>query len=153
MDVDELVGLWHSAPYDYGSMEASELALLSDGTGWGTVANAAGGISLTLLTWRRLGADVLELRETAVISGTWQVDRPDQLRADEPPVPLDEVTRVRYELVHETPPLATSPTKAVRFDSPLLFAHSYAFIRSGITVADRPTVEPLAGHQPPPPVG
>jgi hypothetical protein len=29
-DVDELVGLWDSGPFAYGSMESSELALLSD---------------------------------------------------------------------------------------------------------------------------
>ena len=144
MDADELVGLWHSAPYEYGAMESSELALLSDGTGWGTVANAAGGISLTLLTWRRLGADVIAIKETKVISGTWEAGQPDHLLPDGPPMSLEEVTRVRYELVHETPPLATSPTKAVRFDPALMFAGSYAFIRSGVTLADLPTIEPAA---------
>jgi hypothetical protein len=42
-DDDDLVGLWDSAPFDYGVMESSQLGLLADGTGRGVRSTFGGG--------------------------------------------------------------------------------------------------------------
>src|SRR5690606_22906816 len=63
-DPDELIGLWDSAPYAYGSIESSTLALLSDGTGWATWESVAGARELVLLAWSRNGTDSFSLNGT-----------------------------------------------------------------------------------------
>jgi hypothetical protein len=139
-DLDELVGLWDSGPYAYGSMESAELALLPDRTGWSTWSSFGGGMELIRLRWRRLGTAVISIREIELTSGTWEPGRPDCIISDQPPRPLDEETRLRYELVRETPPLASAPMKSIKLDRPFMFAYAYALTRPDVVAADMPAV-------------
>jgi len=137
---DELVGLWDSGPYAYGVMESSELALLPDGTGWSTWSNVAGGMELIRLTWRRLGAAVIRIREIDLTSGSWEPDRRNCIITGQPSSPLNEEILLRYELVRETPPLASAPMLAIKFDRPFMFADAYALARSDVVPTDLPAV-------------
>ncbi|MGW2742997.1 hypothetical protein [Streptomyces sp. NPDC001450] len=99
-----LIGHWDSSPFAYGVMEASGLALLDDGRGTGTVANA-------------LGEDVTEF--------AWHCPEPGVLEV------RDEhggVERVRHVVAPAVPVHATDPVPAVRFEPPLFFAREYARI-------------------------
>lgn len=59
---EALIGHWSGSPFEYGVMEASELELRADGTGWSLLANLTGEY-VTRLTWRCPEAGVLELRD------------------------------------------------------------------------------------------
>ena len=137
---DELVGLCDSGPYAYGSMESSELALLPDGAGWSTWSSFGGGMSLIRLVWRRLGSAVISIRKVELTSGTWEPGRPNCIITDQPARPLDVQTRLRYEPVRETPPLASTPMKAIKLDRQFMFAYAYALIRPDVVGTDMPAV-------------
>jgi hypothetical protein len=136
---DELVGLWDSGPYAYGVMESSELALLPDGTGWSTWSNVAGGMELIRLVWHRLGRAAIYIREIELTSGSWEPDRKGCIITDQPSRPLSEEIRLRYELVRETPPLASDPMQAIKLDRPFMFADAYALVRRDVVPTDMPT--------------
>lgn len=137
---DELLGLWDSGPYAYGVMESSELALLADGTGWSTWSNVGGGMELIRLAWRRLDTAVISITEIELTSGTWQPDRPNTLISDRRPRPVGKQIRLRYELVRETPPLASAPMQAIKLDRPFMFAHAYGLTRPDVAATDMPAV-------------
>lgn len=137
---DELVGLWDSGPYAYGVMESGQLALLPNGTGWSTWSNAAGGMELIRLAWRRLDTAAISIKEIELTSGTWEPDRPNCIITDRPPLPLDDEIRLRYELVRETPPLASTPVQAIKLDRPFMFANAYALARPHVAATDMPAV-------------
>ena len=135
---DELVGLWDDSAYGYGAMESSTLALLPDGTGWGTWENAAGGAELVDLTWSRIGPDVFSVHELQIVSGCWDPERPGTILYEDAPSALADVTQVRYELVDEAPFMASEPVLVLRLDQPLMFARAYALSRRVVTPEDRP---------------
>ena len=137
---DELVGLWDSGPYAYGVMESSELALLPDGTGWSTWSNVGGGMELIRLAWRRLDTAVISIKEIELTSGTWQPDRPNTIISAARPMRIDKQIRLRYELVRETPPLASTPMLAIKLDRPFRFAYAYALARPDVAGTDMPAV-------------
>jgi hypothetical protein len=141
-DIDELVGLWDSQPFEYGSMEASQLALLADGSGWAVWANAAGGLELTVLEWQRLDANHFGIAEKQLISGTWDSTRPGCVMCNESPMSVDDSAQFEYELFPQVPPLADSlvPVQALRLDKSFQFARTYALIRRDVVEADRPSV-------------
>ena len=141
-DVDELIGLWDSGPYDYGSMESSRLALLPDGSGWTEWANAGQGMSLALLRWERLDAGQFSLTATHRFSGRWDPERPGVIVCPGPPRLLRDETRFRYELRQETPPLGNEPVESLRLDRPLEFAQEFALVQRDVTETDRPVVTP-----------
>lgn len=72
MQPEELIGLWDSAPYDFGATESTRLALLADGGGWtavtGRSADAGTGDAarpaprLRTLTWDCPRPELLEIR-------------------------------------------------------------------------------------------
>ncbi|MFG2121351.1 hypothetical protein [Streptomyces sp. NPDC048710] len=99
-----LIGHWDSSPFDYGVMEASELAFLDDGRGTGTLANA-------------LGEDVTEF--------AWHCPEPGVLEVHDE---YGGVERVRYTVTPAVPVYATDPVPAVRFEPALFFAREYARI-------------------------
>ena len=121
-------------------MESSELALLPDGTGWSTWSNVGGGMELIRLVWRRLDTAVISIKEIELTSGTWQPDRPNTIISDRRPLPVDKQIRLRYELVRETPPLASTPMQASKLDRPFMFAHAYALARPDVAAPDMPAV-------------
>jgi hypothetical protein len=139
-DDDDLVGLWDSAPFDYGAMESSQLGLLADGTGWGLWSNLGGGMELTLLTWRRPGNAVLEVVEKELVSGRWEPRRPGQILSTGRRTSLDTRSRYRYTIVRERPPLGDEPVRALRLDRPLQFVTDYAFVRHAVGPADMPAI-------------
>ena len=134
MPADDLIGLWDSAPFDYGSMESSKLALLPDGTGWGEWANAAGGMELILLDWRLAEDGTLEITGRELFSGRWESSHPGHLVHAKPPLLVGTTDQYRYQLVE-------SPSRSLKLAEPLLFTDEYAFVRREITVADRPSVD------------
>ena len=67
MQPEELIGLWDSAPYDFGATESTALALVADGSGWTAVSVRAAGTAgsaarVRQLTWDCPKPDVLEIR-------------------------------------------------------------------------------------------
>lgn len=64
MQPEELIGLWDSAPLDFGATESTRLALLPDGGGWTAVAGPGGTPRVRELAWDCPKPDVLELRYT-----------------------------------------------------------------------------------------
>ncbi|MFF4036661.1 hypothetical protein [Streptomyces sp. NPDC001816] len=99
-----LIGHWDSSPFDYGVMEASELAFLDDGRGTGTLANALGE-DATEFVWHCPEPGVLEVRDE-----------------------YGSVERVRYTVAPAVPVHATNLVPAVRFEPALFFAREYARI-------------------------
>jgi hypothetical protein len=139
IDDDGLTGLWDSLPFEYGAMEAAQLGLLGDGTGWGVWSNFGGGMELVTLTWRHPEPGVLEIVELEVVSGRWET-RPDQILSPGPPTPLNTTKRYRYRLTSEVPPAGDQPVRALKLDGLFLFTSEFAFDRHAITTADIPTV-------------
>lgn len=139
-DIDELVGLWDSAPYDYGAMESSELALLADATGWGTWMSASGAMSVVALRWRRLDPTTIVVTELELTSGSWDPDRRDVILREEPSTALEDITTVRYELVMEIPPLMSAVKRTLKLRPSLMFATTFAYVRANISEADRPRI-------------
>lgn len=137
---DDIVGLWDSFPFEYGSMEASQLGLLSDGTGWGSWSNFGGAMELVRLTWSRPGPGALEMVELDVVSGRWEAEHPDRIFSARPPNALNATRRYRYRLTSEVPPLGDQPVRALKLDRPFLFTSDFAFVRNTITAADVPVV-------------
>lgn len=64
MQAEELIGLWDSAPLDFGATESTRLALLPNGRGWTAVAGPAGETRVRELTWDCPKPDLIELRYT-----------------------------------------------------------------------------------------
>jgi hypothetical protein len=139
-NIDELVGLWDSSLFGYGSMEAGQLAVLADGSGWGVWTNAARGMELTLFEWHRLDVSRFCISDHQLISGTWDPDRPGCILCDEAPMSMDVRTQFHYELVTQVPPLADSPELTLILDKAFQFTRSYALVRRDVVDADRPTV-------------
>lgn len=127
VDVDELVGRWDGAPYAYGAMESSELVFLPDGNGWARWMSIAGGLEITLFSWRRLDDTAITVTELRLVS-------------QDGSMPLDETSVLRYRLVEEIPPLASEPTKALILDRAFMFATAFAFAQEHVTMADLPKV-------------
>jgi hypothetical protein len=134
----ELVGLWDSRPYDYGSMESSSLALLADGTGWSTWQNAAGAMSVSRFTWSCPEIATLELRYTTVISGTWEPGNPALARVDEQE-PDDTVLRTTYTIRQDTTVMAADPFTALNLADPIEFTCKYGLQTREVQAADDPT--------------
>jgi hypothetical protein len=145
-DPDELVGLWDSALYGYGAMESSTLAILPDGTGWATWENAAGGSELVLVTWARNGANDFSITELQLISGVWRSGQQNKIFHTDPPSITAGVTRLRYELVQETPPLASELMSALKLDRPFMFSQAYALSRRAVTREDQPIAIEVPNH-------
>ncbi|MFC4071631.1 hypothetical protein [Actinoplanes subglobosus] len=139
-DSDELVGYWEDRLFAYGSMEATDLVLLADGTGWGLWANSGGGQDLVLFDWRRLGPDRIGIAEKLMASGTWDEKRPGQVICDEPPQPADERQEFRYELSIQVPPLGDAPVRTLTLDKAFLFARRFGLARRDVTESECPKV-------------
>src|SRR5256885_4542084 len=131
MIATELIGLWDSRPYDYGSMESSSLALLADGTGWSTWQNAGGAMSVTRFTWSCPAAGTLHLRYTTVISGSWQPGNPSLATIDEQEAD-DTVLRTTYTIDPDVTVMAADPFTALHLADPIEFSRSYALARREI---------------------
>jgi hypothetical protein len=117
---DELIGLWDSAPFEYGAMEATMLALLPDGRGWSEWANSGGALQVRRLTWVVPRPDVLELRydlEIDVTTGEWEPD--------------NEFVRTRYSL---------SETE-LRLSELVDYARQFALKKRDVAVTDDPSYE------------
>ena len=123
-------------------MESSELALLPDGTGWSTWSNVGGGMELIRLAWRRLDTAVISIKEIepAAPPAPGSPTGPTPSSAIARPLPVDKQIRLRYELVRETPPLASTPMQAIKLDRPFMFAHAYALARPDVAATAMPAV-------------
>ncbi|MFF3333512.1 hypothetical protein ACFYWX_28835 [Streptomyces sp. NPDC002888] len=95
-----LIGHWSSTPFDIGVMETSGIELRADGSGSGTVANAAGD-DTGEFHWGCPEAGVLELRDGG------------------------DVTRHRYSVGPVVPPYATEVVTTVTFEEVVLYAHQF----------------------------
>ena len=117
---DELIGLWDSAPYDFGAMEATKLALLPDGRGWSELANAAGARDVRRLTWEVPRAGLIELRYVRAIDANTGKQEPDY-----------EFVRTHY----------TAAESALRLSEPVDFARQFGLAKRGVGVTDDPSHE------------
>ena len=117
---DELIGLWDSAPYDFGAMEATKLALLPDGRGWSELANAAGAQDVRRLTWEVPRPGLIELRYVRAIDANTGEQEPDY-----------EFVRTHY---------AAGET-ALRLSEPVDFARQFELTKRGVAVTDDPSHE------------
>ena len=84
---EDLIGLWDSAPFEYGVMESTRLALLPDGRGWTEPANGGGTLQVRRLTWDVPRPDVIELRYALAIDVAAAGQEPDY-----------EFVRTRYSI-------------------------------------------------------
>ncbi|XVU21850.1 hypothetical protein ACQPZJ_31870 [Actinoplanes sp. CA-054009] len=142
------MGLWDSAPYEYGSMEASCVAFHADGSGWSVWENA-GGAALTTIRWARLGPAAVRVVEVETFFGTWAEAPPGvrRLVPGDPDDDLDEaaggggdVHELRYEIVEDVPPLADGPMVVLRLAEPYEGSPVYALSRRDVGPDDAPTV-------------
>ncbi|MFK3978939.1 hypothetical protein ACI2K4_01035 [Micromonospora sp. NPDC050397] len=124
---ENLVGLWETAPYDYGAMESSWVCLRPDGTGWSAVANL-GSAAVSQLVWDCPVDGEVELRWTWTASGRWAPGTPFVLAETDEEGPYEEVVRTRYATVTETAPFADSPTAALAFEDSVEFCHRFALV-------------------------
>lgn len=125
---DELIGLWDSAPFEYGVMEATMLALLPDGRGWSELANAAGALHVRRLTWDVPRPGVIELRYSLSIDVSAGEREPD-----------DEFVRARYSVGE--PVGESADEKALRLSELIDFARQFALKKRDVGVADDPSSE------------
>ena len=117
---EELIGLWDSAPFDFGAMEATKLALLPDGRGWTELANAAGAQNVRRLTWDVPRPDVIELRYALAIDARAGEQEPDY-----------EFLRTQYSVGED----------ALRVSEPVDFARRFGLEKRDVGVADDPSYE------------
>lgn len=117
---DELIGLWDSAPFEYGVMEATMLALLPDGRGWSELANVAGTLQVRRLTWDVSWPGVIELRFTVAIDVAAGDHEPDS-----------EFIRARYSVSEAE----------LRLSEPVEDARQFALKKRDVGVADDPSAE------------
>jgi hypothetical protein len=117
---DGLIGLWDSAPFDFGATEATKLALLPDGRGWSELANAAGARDVRRLTWEVPRPGVIELRYVRAIDANTGKQVPDY-----------EFVRTQY---------AAGET-ALRLAEPVDFARQFGLAKRGVAVTDDPSHE------------
>ncbi|MGC5290733.1 hypothetical protein [Micromonospora sp. DT231] len=132
-----LVGLWDSGPYDYGALESSWVCLRSDGTGWSAWANAAGGASVSQLSWNCTGDDELELRYRWTASGSGRPGTPPELVDIDEAGPDDTLVRTRFAVHRDTPPLAESPVTSLHLAAAVESAHHFALVARDETPAGR----------------
>ncbi|MFF0154346.1 hypothetical protein [Micromonospora sp. NPDC005203] len=123
-----LVGLWDSGPYDYGALESSWVCLRSDGTGWSAWANAAGGASVSQLSWNCPEDGVLELRYHWTASGSGRPGTPPDLVDIDEEGPDDSLVRTRFVVRRDTPPLLDSPVTGLHLDAAVEFSHRFAIV-------------------------
>ena len=117
---NELIGLWDSAPLDFGAMEATKIALLADGRGWTELANAAGALHVRRLTWEVPRPDVVELRYAFAIDGNTGEQEPDY-----------EFLRTQYSVGED----------ALRVSEPVDFARRFGLEKRDVGVVDDPSYE------------
>ncbi|GAB3958560.1 hypothetical protein [Micromonospora vulcania] len=132
----DLVGLWDSGPYDYGSMESSWLCLRGNGTGWTAWANAAGGASVSQLTWSCPHEAELELRYTWTASGTGFPGTPPTFVEVDEEGPDDALVRTRYLVRIDTPPLSQVPAVSLDLQESVEFARRFALVTRDPTDPD-----------------
>jgi hypothetical protein len=137
--MEDLVGLWGSGPYDYGSMESSWLCLRPDGTGWSAYANAGGGASVSRLTWRCPRDGELELQYHWTVSGTWATferpESPNLVRVDDES-PDDSLVRTRYTISAGAAPCAEEPVTGLHLDEYVDFAADFALVSRDASMDD-----------------
>ncbi|MFI6761858.1 hypothetical protein ACIBF5_22225 [Micromonospora sp. NPDC050417] len=124
---ENLVGLWDSSPYDYGSMESSWVCLRRDGTGWTAVANT-GSAAVSQLTWDCSAEGEVELRYTWTASGSWAPGTPFILAEVDEEGPYDERVRTRYSVGTDMAPMADSPATALRLEESVEFTQRFALM-------------------------
>lgn len=112
---EDLIGLWDSAPFEYGVMEATRLALLPDGRGWTEMANAGGMLQVRRLTWDVPRQDVIELRYALAIDVAAAEQEPDY-----------EFVRTRYSV----------DEKELRLSEPIDCARQFALQKRDVDVRD-----------------
>jgi len=137
MIATELIGLWETCPYDYGSMESSTLALRTDGTGWSTWANIAHAMVVRRFTWNCPAAGALELRYTTLISGTWEAGSAT-LATTDVQGPDDTVLLTTYTIGHDATAMAKDPFTALHLAEPIEFSHNFALARRDVHTKDDP---------------
>jgi len=120
---EELIGLWVSTPFDFGTSESTSLALLADGSGWTSVA-AEKPLHVRTLSWDCPKPGVLEVRYRLAIDLVAGRQDPDF-----------EFVRAQYTLRPEESTLHLSQ----HIDSPRRFALS----RREISAADDPAAGPV----------
>jgi len=125
---DELIGLWDSAPFEYGAMEATMLALLPDGRGWSELANAAGALLVRRLTWEVSRPGVIELRFAVAIDVAAGEQDPDS-----------EFVRAQYSVSEAE----------LRLSELVDYARQFALKKRDVGMADDPSAElvPYAGPE------
>ncbi|MFC3448529.1 hypothetical protein [Amycolatopsis speibonae] len=132
MNPAELVGLWSSEPYEYGSMELTELALLADGRGWSLFENSGGAYEIERLTWNAPEPGRLELHTHLYVSaefGEKQVEVEQQS-------PLDGRQNVAYTLTEDTTVLEPVGFVALHLSERVVVRSRFGLTRREVTVAD-----------------
>jgi hypothetical protein len=107
-----MIGLWDSAPYDFGASESTALALLADGSGWTAVSGRS--------------AEAEDAEPTARVRRlTWNCPKPEVL----------EIHYDDYEFVRAQYSVRTD---ALHLSQQLDSARQFALTRRTVTQADTP---------------
>ncbi|WP_433242023.1 hypothetical protein ACQPYK_37285 [Streptosporangium sp. CA-135522] len=135
----DLTGLWDSGPYDYGTMESSQLGLLPDGRGWSVWANAAGGVDVGRFRWRCPEPGVLELRYLWWACGDWRESGgPFTLGSIDSQGPSDEVVRTGFTVGRDDTVMTDEPFTALRLEEDVQSCSTYGLVQHEISIEDDP---------------
>ncbi|MBB5858288.1 hypothetical protein ACFQ05_21960 [Amycolatopsis umgeniensis] len=135
MNPAELVGLWSSEPYEYGSMEMTELALLPDGRGWSLFENSVGAYEIERLTWSVPEPGRLELHTHLYVSA----DISENQVEVEQESPLDKRQNVAYTLSDDTTPLEPDGFVALNLSERVVVRSRFGLRRREVTIHDDQT--------------
>ncbi|MDI2130328.1 hypothetical protein [Yinghuangia seranimata] len=143
----DLIGLWHTGPYDLGAMETSEAAFLPDGGGWTEWSGFGGSTEVVGLRWDCPTPGRLVVQEVWYAHGYWSNDGPTRWEKfaflDRPP----------EANAYSVNPAARIPGWNGRFTALALrehiaFSRGYALRRRDVGAADCPAYSLLIAPSP-----
>jgi hypothetical protein len=151
VDHGDLIGLWESTPYDYGSLETCWLGFLQDGRGWSAWATMAGGIDVSRFRWHCPVADVLELHYEWHACGDWQqTGNALTFATITEQEPGGEVVRTGFVIGPDETFMIESPFIALHLELALQFCKDYAFRQRDISLEDDPAHDVFPWSSPAP---
>ncbi|QES46746.1 hypothetical protein DEJ50_01620 [Streptomyces venezuelae] len=147
---DRLLGIWHSAPFDVGAMETSELVFLADGRGWSRFESISTVLAVDRFRWHCPGPGRLALRYTWQVSGRWGPGGEGfaEVEHNAPYEPQPSVQLTKYRLAGTGTGPGSAPA-ALHLDEAIAFTRCFARVRRTATPSDDPSAA-VAPYRPAP---
>lgn len=131
MQPEEMIGLWNSAPYDFGATESTALALLPDGTGWTAVTGPGPGSGSAEPPTTTSDAAAASMDATGAPS-------PARVRTLAWDCPKPEILEIRYDDYEFVRAQYTLRADALRLSQQVDSSRQFALSRREVTPADSP---------------